>query len=239
MYSDDLAADLRSDFRDLIGQGLSGDEALERLSSQYASSLSDSDEAPVFWLAVADTAWRLGRPQERATAEALRVIETGADLRRWADAKGRSKREAVLQQLSANLRSAPPAVVRVAKRFIARNDWDVGEVLAYQLNSGSWTLFRVIGHHLDKGGRHAICEPLNWTAPTPPDPTQLAHLTVRPSTPPWNVSQFFLGEPRRKKDVIRFVRTGARSAPTQQPDGFMVFVFPHIDRQLRDVFGLE
>ena len=209
------------------------------MPSEYASSLQDSDEAPVFWLAIAYTAWTLGRPQERATLEALRVIETGADLHRWRDPKDRRKRETVLQKLATNLRSAAPPAARVAKRFIATNDWEVGEVLAYRLASGSWTLFRVIGHHLDKGGRHAVCEPLDWTGPEPPDPAQLPHLTVRPSIGSWNASQFFLGAPRQKKDVIRFIRTGARSAPTQRPGRFMVFVFPHFDRQLRDVFGLE
>src|SRR5262249_47710628 len=64
LYSDDLASDLRNDFRGLIGQGLSSNEALDRLSSEYSSLLADADSAPVFWLAVADTAWRLGRPIE-------------------------------------------------------------------------------------------------------------------------------------------------------------------------------
>jgi hypothetical protein len=48
-----------------------------------------------------------------------------------------------------------------------------------------------------------------------------------------------LGEPRRKQDGARFVRTGAHSTPVQQPGGYMVFVFPHFDRLLRDMFGLE
>jgi hypothetical protein len=239
LYSDDLAADLRGDFRDLIGEGLSADETLERLSSEYSSSLADPDEAPVFWLAIADTAWRLGRPQERATKEALRVIETGADLRRWEDAEDRRKREAVLQELAAKLRSTPPPAKRIAKPFIANNAWEVGEVIAYRLASGAWTLFRVIGHHLDKGGRYAICEPLDWTGPAPPDPRQLPRLKLRPSVPPWKVSQFFLGEPRRKQDVVRFVRTGARSAPTQEPGGYFIFILPRLDLRLREIFGLE
>jgi len=239
LYSDDLAADLRSEFRDLIGGGLSADEAVERLATEHASSLDDPDETPVFWLAVAHAAWKLGRPHARATTEALRAIETGADLLRWPHAKDRRKREAVLEQGAATLRSAPPAAKRVPKPFIANNSWEVGEVVAYRLASGSWTSFRVIGHHEDKGGRHAVCEPLDWIGPEPPDPARLPAHPVRPSLTTDHRSQFLLGEPRRKRDAARFVRTGARSTPTQQPSGYVVLVFPHFDRQILDIYGLQ
>lgn len=239
LYSDDLAADIRSDFRDLIGQGLAADDALERLLSEYSCSFNDPDEAAVFWLAVADTAWRLGRPVVRATAEALNVIESGADLRRWEVAKDRRARGLVLDKLAANLRSLPPSAKRVARPLIANNTWKVGEVVAYRLASGAWTLFRVIGHQKDKGGRHSICEPLDWSGPELPVPGELPRLSLRASVDPWTVTQFMLGEPRRKQDAARFVMTGARSTPAQQPHRYMVVVFPHFDRELRDVFGLE
>jgi len=47
LYTDDLAADLRGELRDLIGNGLTGDAALRKLESEYASSLRDPDEEPV------------------------------------------------------------------------------------------------------------------------------------------------------------------------------------------------
>ncbi len=53
LYSDDLAADVRSDFRALIGEGYSVAAAVEKLIKEYASALDDPDEAPVFWLALA------------------------------------------------------------------------------------------------------------------------------------------------------------------------------------------
>src|ERR1700690_2296461 len=105
LYSDDFAADLRGDFRDLVGQGLSADAALERLESEYASSLRDSDEASVFWLAIAYAAWQLGRPVERATAQALRIVSSGSDLPRWGDLKTQRKRQSVLERVANTLRS--------------------------------------------------------------------------------------------------------------------------------------
>jgi hypothetical protein len=61
VFSDDLAADIRGDFRELIGDGLTPSEATNRLVEQYASSLDDSDEMPVFWIALALAQWKLER----------------------------------------------------------------------------------------------------------------------------------------------------------------------------------
>ena len=108
LYSDDLAADLRGEFRDLIGEGLSSTDAVDRLRTEYSSSLSDPDEAPVFWLALADTGWRLGRLDEQVLQNALRVITSGQDLARWETSRDRTKREQVLAKLQRQLQSPPP-----------------------------------------------------------------------------------------------------------------------------------
>jgi hypothetical protein len=239
LFSDDLAADLRGEFRDLVGSGLTGDAALARLESEYASSLRDPDDAPVFWLAVAHTAWKIGRPIKRATAEALRIVAAGTDLRRWPDDETRRKRMAVLERLQADLQSPPPAPKRIARPIVAENAWSTGELICYRLASGASTLFRVIGHHQDKGGRHAVCEPLDWVGNELPPPSDMLALPLRQPAPPWKFSQFMLGEPRKRKDVERFARTGLAAEPSQRPGGYIVFVFPHVDRLLLEYFGLR
>ncbi len=239
LYSDDLALDLRSDFRDLIGEGHTAEAALDRLMEEYDASFADADEGPVCWLAVAETAWKLGRPVARATTEALRVIESGADLQRWDDPRDRKKRRRVLEQVAETLRSPPPPQRRVVRPFKAANQWAVGEVIAYRLASGQWTAFRVLGHHTDKGGRFAVCEPLNWTGAEPPQQSQIERMGVRPSLESGGVSQFLLGEPRRKADAERLVRTGCLSVPSPRVGMLAVFIFPRVDRGLKEVFGLE
>ncbi len=60
IFSDDLAADIRDDFRELIGDGLTPSEATDRLMEEYRSALDDSHELPVFWIALAVAQWKLG-----------------------------------------------------------------------------------------------------------------------------------------------------------------------------------
>jgi hypothetical protein len=132
LYSDDLASDLKGNIRELIGDGLTMEVAVDRLLADYKSSLDDPDEATVVWLAIADAAWRLGRPHAQATAEALRIIEEGGDLRRWPSAKDRAKRGAVLAELGVRLRSQASAPKRVPKVFKANNLWTVGEIVSFR-----------------------------------------------------------------------------------------------------------
>jgi hypothetical protein len=107
VFSDDLAADVRDEFRDLIGEGLSSTEAVEKLLGEYASSVDDDNEISVFWIALALTQWKLGHLEERTKNEALRLIAAGEDLKRWDDPNDRKKRAAVLEN------DLPPRMVPV------------------------------------------------------------------------------------------------------------------------------
>lgn len=126
IFSDDLAADLRTDFREMIGNGLTPAEATDLLLVEYASSLEDPDEKPVFWIALASAQWKLGRLEDRALKMALQFIDNGADLARWDVPKDRAKREAVLAKTRAELLSPPPPAKRIPRTVKEANDWKVG-----------------------------------------------------------------------------------------------------------------
>ncbi|HEX5322220.1 MAG TPA: hypothetical protein VFW40_00440, partial [Capsulimonadaceae bacterium] len=144
LYSDDIACDVRDDFRDLVGDGLSGEEASNRLLQEWSSELDDSDSGPVFWLALADTQWRCGRLEPRVKARAEAIIADKSDLARWQeDPSLLRKREAVLAKLAEKLASPPPPPKKLPKRFRNHCDWAVGELIAYELLSGQKVIFRV------------------------------------------------------------------------------------------------
>lgn len=239
LFSDDLASDVRERFRDFIGEGLTTEAAVSRLLREYKSSLRDPDEEPVFWLALADTAWRLGRLEEAILKHALRVIDSGQDLARWEDVTDRKRREKVLAKLRTKLQSRPPAPKRVAKPVKSANEWSIGEVIGFRLLSGCWVLLRVIGHHEDRGGKSAVCELLNWTGESLNSLPPIDQIPIRREAGPRQTSQFLFQEPRSKRDQLRVVRTGIVSKCAQRPDGYTAFVWPFVDRLFRDVFELE
>ena len=48
IFSDDVAADVRDTFRDLIGEGLSAAEAVDRMLKESPEVPDDDDDGPVF-----------------------------------------------------------------------------------------------------------------------------------------------------------------------------------------------
>jgi len=251
IFSDDLAADLREDFRDLIGEGITPTEAVNRLLDEYESSVNDPDEHSIFWIALAAIQWKLGRLEERTKQEAIRVITTGTDLERWPDPKMRRKREAALERLHQQLLLTPPEPKRVPRRIKSANDWKVGEIVGLRLASGKLVLMRVIGHHTDKGGRDAVCELLDWIGDAMPSLDVIAKLPIRTQpAPPGNEnnawwmkfgrkSQFLVAEPRKKNDQARILRTEFISVPAQECGGYTVLVWGYVDQQLNEWFNLE
>lgn len=239
LFSDDLANDVREEFRDLIGEGLTTEAAVSRMVREYKSSLRDPGEESVFWLALADTGWRLGRLEDAILKNALRVIDSGQDLAKWEDGADRKRREKVLEKLRTKLQSPAPAPKSVAKRVKSTNDWRIGEVIGFRLLSGGWVLLRVIGHHEDRGGKSAVCELLNWTGESLNSLPPVDHLPIRTEAGPRQISQFTFQQPRSKRDQLRVLRTGIISKPAQRPGGYTIFVWPFVDRLFRDVFELE
>jgi hypothetical protein len=239
VFSDDLAADVRGDFRDLIGEGLTIVQAVDRLMSEYQPSLNDPEEMPVFWIALASAQWKLGRLEDRTKQKALDVIETGKDLKRWDDPKHREKRAAVLAKVRNELLSPQPPPRRVPRRVKSANVWSIGEIVGFRLLSGKWTLMRVIGHHSDKGGRSAVCELLDWVGNDIPSEAAIAKLPVKRESAPLGGSQFLFQEPLKKPDQARVLRLGIASRPAQACGGYSAFVWPYVDRLLEELFGLK
>jgi hypothetical protein len=240
VFSDDLAADVRDDFRDLIGEGLPSTQAVEKLLAEHSASVKDEDEAPVFWIALALTQWKLGRLEERTKHEALQAIESGQGLRRWEASNDRGKRAAILEKARTQLLSPQPPPKRVPRRVKAANDWQVGEVIGLRLHSGRWTLIRVIDHHSDKGGRFAVCELLDWAGDQIPPAAAVEQLSLKKLIPPrTGDAQFMFPEPRKKQDLARLQRLGMISAPAQKRRNMVVMGWPRLDGFLEEWFGLK
>lgn len=245
IFSDDIAADVRDEFTAFIGEGLSGEEATERLVAKWSPDLGDQDVAPVFWIALAATQWKLGRLSGRAHAEALRVIGDGSDAKRWShDGKLLASRLKHLAKLEATLNSPQPQPRRVRPRFINRCDWVPGELIAYITRSGARVLFRVIGFHTDAGGTSPVCEILDWPGSELPDQHAAKRLRPRARVRGYRQAgsddQLMIGATSaREIPYDRIFRTGIVTRSSSRPGGFVVTVWRYLDRSLAEVFGIQ
>ena len=243
IFSDDTACDIRDDFREYLGEGLSGEQATARILDEYKSSLADPYDAGLVWLALGATQWKLGRLDEETLAQALHVIDSGGSLLRWAPGtKDYAKRKAALDKLRTQLTSPQPAAKKVRRQVKCECDWRIGEMVAYRLLSGQQIVFRVISHKTDKGGTYPICEMLDWvgqTFPAPEEwlstPIRQGQLTLERNRP---VKQMMLVGLNRKW-ASRLQKLDIKLEPSQARDRCQIIHFKYLDGFLSRCFQLE
>jgi len=260
IFFDDNASDLRADHRTMIGAGLSGPEATDRLLKKWMPSAEkDPDMAAVFWLALAVTQWRCGRLEERVKKEAIRVIGDGTAMRLWRATPLERKRAAVLELTKKQLESPPPSPRKIAKTFRSTCDWEPGELIAYRLLSGSFIVFQVVDHHQDAGGVAPTCEIFDWQSTELPSPGVFEGLPMRgqipyePKNPPLPARppappryRLMIGQvSKRELPKERVIRMNAKVAIQHPPKqrGFsnptLVSLWRWLDRDLDLHYGLR
>ncbi|MBK8268867.1 MAG: hypothetical protein IPK83_11415 [Planctomycetes bacterium] len=164
IFSDDLAQDIRLEFRELIGDGLSPEEATKKMVRKNKSALSEPEEAPVFWMALAATQWKCGRLIHSVKNKALAAIKDPASLILWREEGEKlvRKRQAVMAALKVQLLSPQPPPKRLSKVFHDRTDWRIGHAVSYRLLSGKYVVLRVIGLDSDAKSQTAIVDVCDW-----------------------------------------------------------------------------
>ncbi len=131
IFEDDYALDVREEYLGLLLDGRSTEQATEELLGD--SGTLDIDEEPVFWLSLAATQWEYGRLSPKVKKEALRVIDSGLDLRRGGDAAFDKKRAAELTKLRAQLMRPQPKPKRVVNR---KPKLVAGDIFRFPLERG-------------------------------------------------------------------------------------------------------
>ncbi|MCI0744706.1 MAG: DUF4259 domain-containing protein [Verrucomicrobia subdivision 3 bacterium] len=242
IFSDDTAADIRDDFKDHISDGLSCAEATERILEEWRDSIGDPDDGPVIWLALAATQWRLGRLMPHVKQKAVEIIDSESNLERW-EGKDREKRRKVLERLRAQLQSEQPKPRVIPKRFRDSCDWEIGELIAYTTLSNDKVLFRVIGFHVDNGGKSPICELLDWKGREIPNEKDLRSVGIKKREHAGGallISQFIIGRViERELPANRVQRVGIRLRPAQQLRRPVLYLWRYLDRVLKDDFDVE
>lgn len=197
LFSDDVACDIRAEFRALCGQGCTVPKATRQILEHWREAVEDEEDGPVIWLALGSLQWDRGALQPLVKKKALRIIDRGEDLKRWeadGDTRNLRQREKVLQKLRAKLTSPQPVpkqakvkrqlvrtAAKPAKAAPAPMVWRVGEVYGYRLRSGDWILLHVVavsdrGSEEDKKPTMAV---FDWQGKEFPPAEQIFQLSYR------------------------------------------------------------
>ncbi|MEQ8156789.1 MAG: hypothetical protein ABRQ25_18250 [Clostridiaceae bacterium] len=139
LYQDDVAEDVRDYYKDQLKRGKTNEEVTKELIEDNEDIISDEDEAPVFWFALADTQWNLGRLLPFVKEKALEYLKNGINLARWEEEAINQReykvREKVLQELEQKLNSPMPPEKKISQHKIYKCEWNIGDIFAYKLES--------------------------------------------------------------------------------------------------------
>lgn len=131
LYQDDVAEDVKVDYYDCFREdGLDNEAAYERMLSRYGEIINDPEDGPVFWMALSDVMWDLGKLTEEVKEKALNHIDAGYDVAKWeAENKEKAaKRKLVLEKLREKLESPMPKEKKLRKKRILKNKWQIGDM---------------------------------------------------------------------------------------------------------------
>jgi hypothetical protein len=179
IFSDDLACDIRGDYRELLEDEVPDDEACRRVIESYRHL--DPDEERVLWLALAATQSSLGRLDEHVRERALEVIDTGRGLELWKEAGPRelAKRKAALSELRDQLTSLQPARKTVRRPWRYVTDLEPGDVLSFTASNNAVAVLRVARVDEHRVNVAPIIQWLDWDGHTVPAGRKLRRLKVR------------------------------------------------------------
>jgi hypothetical protein len=216
IFSDDLAADVRGDWRDGVLEGHEPLELTARLEAEYAAAIADADESSVFWLALAAAQMETGRLLDEVRDRAVMIVDSGIDVARWQaeDETLAAARQKVLARLRDKLTGPQPKPKRLRHPRNLAVPFDLGDVVLVHGREGvARALFVVVDqvHGHPRGAIHPVVEGLFWDGigptPTADDirrlPTMLSDGAYRRPDGEWNP---IVGAPRPHLIVVLTVR---------------------------------
>ena len=180
IFSDDIAADVRDDFKDKIAAGKTPLDATNEMIAENQAILEDNDDASVFWLSLAAAQWKLGRLVDFVKQKAIEIIDNGQELERWReDLKQLKQRKLVLEKLKIQLNSEQPAPKKIYPRFISDTILEIGDLVLYKHPSGKNAYLRVVGISEDKGGKRPRVQILDYYNHKPFDMALLDNIGLK------------------------------------------------------------
>ena len=186
LFSDDVAADVRADWREGILDRIPSEELTAKLVNSHAAQADDPDEGVVFWLALAAAQHASGRLRPDVREKALDILDRGGDVARWEeeDAGLGKQRQQVLDRLRIKLAGPQPAAKHLKRQVPYGVTFSVGDAVLLRSPGGKRAIVVVVGHEpgWPKGTENPVVELLLWED-TGELPTQEFMATAPPCIP--------------------------------------------------------
>lgn len=149
LYGNDTTADIRDTYIECLRKSMSNEDAYKTTCDEYAE-LFGSDEEILFWLAMADTQWELGRLMPTVKNTALKFIkEDPHGCSDNFDGRKRALWGKTIHVLEERLNSQQPSEKAIsALENFERDPWMVGDIYVYRFHSKRSKEFDLFGKYI-------------------------------------------------------------------------------------------
>ena len=136
LYGNDITCDVRDTYMKYLQDQLSNQEAYSKTIEMFSGIEDNSDDAPLFWYALAETQWKTGRLLPEVKLKALEWIDKKGGMELWEESKsGGASWQKTLNKLKEKLMSEQPKEKKIRKPvLINQNPWNLGDVYAYRFH---------------------------------------------------------------------------------------------------------
>ena len=168
---DDFVCDVIGVFEDLLKEGKSVADATEAVTSRFGTAITDSEEGPLFWIALADVQWTYGGLEASVLEHVKDDFHTGRSLLPWTeDERGLARRRAALEKFIRKIEAANPRPKKPPRIVIRAPKFQPSDCLSIRLANGQYAAALVLAadHSLPEHGKNlvAVLDYLSADRPT-------------------------------------------------------------------------
>jgi hypothetical protein len=145
ILDDDFVSDVVGFVTEQLKAGTPLDIASKDARNRFADSISDEDEGPLFWLALAHVQWKYGALENETLEHVQSDVANGYGVSRWAEEPSDlSKRKAVLLKFLQKIETPNSKPSKPPKVVVRKAPFQKGDCLAVQLADGRYTAALVL-----------------------------------------------------------------------------------------------
>jgi hypothetical protein len=185
VFGNDLASDVRGEYRELLEDGTPDAEALQKVLRSFAHAVDDPDNGTCFWTGLAAAQMELGRLDPAVRDRTVAVIDAGGDLHMWDETGFANKRRSVLTRLRGQLLGPQKAAVKVRPPRRATSPVQAGDVFLLSLQDGRKARLRTLAVNSYRLGDIPTVEMIDDRG----RPYRLFQLTDDPRMTAWTMKQ--------------------------------------------------
>jgi hypothetical protein len=195
LYSNDITCDVKDTYISFLKQQYNNEDAFVKTYDEFREMIGTEDE-PLFWYALADTQWAVGRLMPKVREMAVYFIKEKGGCPLW---KGSPKHilkwERVLRELCEKICSPVPPEKKFHRQVdFKHNPWNVGDIFAYQFHTkladehgllGKFILFQKVGDvEYYKDRWYSVVQIFDKVFEMLPELNNLEHVRILPQVSP-------------------------------------------------------